>query len=137
MRLELEGVAVRDLDTDHDGLPDDWEQFELGSLSGSASDDPDGDGAPNLAEYRSGTDPVHPASVLRVESLTRDSLGRPTLRFPHAASRQYRVEFTEDFQNWSPLTNAPGFELGAGFARWTDEAPVSARRFYRVQVQAP
>src|SRR5206468_11594234 len=101
-----------------------------------AADDPDGARATHLAEYRRGTDPMSPASVLRVESLMRDNMGRTTLRFPHAASRKYRVEFTEDFQTWAPLTNAPVFELGAGFIRWTDEAPASTQRFYRVQAEA-
>jgi parallel beta-helix repeat protein len=44
-------------DSDGDGLPDDWEVANFGNLSQGPSDDPDGDGWPNLAEYRGGTIP--------------------------------------------------------------------------------
>ncbi len=39
-------------DADQDLLPDDWEMLFFGSLDHGPSDDPDGDGKPNLDEYR-------------------------------------------------------------------------------------
>ena len=56
------------LDSDQDGMPDDWEAANgLNPLDGTGDDgaagDPDGDGAPNLKEYRYGTDPLDPLST--------------------------------------------------------------------------
>ncbi|GAH42196.1 unnamed protein product, partial [marine sediment metagenome] len=50
-------VAVAQDDTDHDGLPDDWEGENFGDLSQGADDDPDSDGLTNLQEYSIETDP--------------------------------------------------------------------------------
>ncbi len=132
-RLELEGVAVRDVDSDADGLPDDWEQFYFGNLAQGAQDDSDGDGPKNQDEYIAGTDPALPQRVLRLLSLASESDGRMKLRFPHAASRRYSVESTEDFQTWHAMTNTPVYLLGTNLLEWLDNAPSASRRFYRVR----
>jgi hypothetical protein len=49
-------------DTDHDGLPDAWEQAHFGNLSQDAAGDPDGDGLSNLAEYQLSLNPTNPDS---------------------------------------------------------------------------
>lgn len=54
-RLDLE-VALVAADADGDGLPDWWEAKHGGELA--AEGDADGDGLTNLAEYRTGTDPL-------------------------------------------------------------------------------
>ena len=46
------------VDTDEDGLPDVWELQWLGFLVYDACDDPDSDGADDLAEYQFGADPM-------------------------------------------------------------------------------
>lgn len=67
------------VDGDGDGLPDGWEQRELGGLSSGPLDDLDGDGRTNLAEYRAGTDPRSSETVVaelalasRWENVQRD-----------------------------------------------------------------
>jgi hypothetical protein len=45
------------IDSDNDGLPDDWEQTAFQSLDQQAHDDPDGDGYSNSQELERGMDP--------------------------------------------------------------------------------
>ncbi len=46
-------------DSDGDGLPDSWELAYFGNLSQGATNDPDGDGFNNLAEYNAGSNPTN------------------------------------------------------------------------------
>ena len=129
-RIEIDGVVVGAGDLDGDGLPDDWELSRLNTLTHLGTTDVDGDGLSNLKEFRAGTNPTNAASTLRL-SFTRQG-GATTLRFPHAASRAYAVERTADFVTWTPLTNAPVFELETGTAVWRD-ASAGTNSFYRVR----
>lgn len=54
--LMLGTDPLGNLDTDNDGLPDDWEMQHLGSLDGNATGDADGDGLSNSDEWTAGTD---------------------------------------------------------------------------------
>jgi hypothetical protein len=65
-------------DLDSDGLPDNWEQANLGGLNYGAHDDPDGDGYTNLAEFTAGTNPSSAAS-------------KPSWKSPRVASLQDSV----------------------------------------------
>jgi len=47
-------------DSDGDGLPDAWEMANFATLSANPGDDPDGDGASNMAEFNAGTNPNSP-----------------------------------------------------------------------------
>ena len=62
-------------DSDHDGLSDAWELACFGSLAQNATDDPDGDGFSNLAEFDGGSDPLVRASTPN----DRDGDGLPDL----------------------------------------------------------
>jgi len=53
--------TVGEIDTDGDGLPDNWELQYFGNLSQGANDDPDGDGITNLQEYQQGRNPTKSA----------------------------------------------------------------------------
>ena len=66
------GGVAPDPDADGDGMPDDWETTHFGGTdepNGGAQDDWDGDGASNLDESRSGTNPTNAASVFAIVSL--------------------------------------------------------------------
>jgi hypothetical protein len=66
-------------DTDGNGLPDWWELKYFGVLTGTdPNGDPDHDGASNLFEYLSGTNPTNAASSFHI---TRLALGSPTKVF--------------------------------------------------------
>ncbi|MFN0066207.1 MAG: hypothetical protein ACKVYV_01085 [Limisphaerales bacterium] len=79
-------------DADDDGLDDDWEVANFGSLARDGSDDFDADGLDERTEFDAATNPKDPASGLRVHSA-----GVPdgeTLRFSYAtvAGMTYQVE---------------------------------------------
>ena len=63
---ELSEVAsanfIADIDSDSDGLLDDWEMAHFGNLNTTNAADADGDsdGLSNIAEYNAGTSPVRP-----------------------------------------------------------------------------
>ncbi len=138
-KLELEGVLVGDEDTDHDGLPDDWERFYFNDLSQGAGDDPDGDGVSNNDERLAGTDPTQATSALKVESKGYDSSGNATLMFPTAPSRHYHVEFSTDLKEWNTANGVLSYpEPGrALFQEQKLNVPPGAppRQYYRVVVE--
>jgi hypothetical protein len=143
--LDLEGQVVRpEIDSDGDGLPDDWENFSFGSLAAGAGGDEDGDGASNQAEYQGGMKPASAASVFRL------SLGetRTELRFPFAPNKQYTPEWTDDFAAWhsagAPVAYTSEWLEKTGTnlaypspvrALWRDTNAPAAHRFYRVNAR--
>lgn len=48
------------IDTDNDGIPDQWEEENLGGLEEDLYEDADGDGLNNKEEYNNSTDPNNP-----------------------------------------------------------------------------
>lgn len=55
--VELRIFGVKITDSDHDGLDDQWELTNFGSLALGPKDDPDKDGFSNIREYLMGTNP--------------------------------------------------------------------------------
>jgi len=146
--LDIDGTIVRtNLDTDGDGLPDDWEQFAFGSLSSSGTNDMDGDGANNMAEYIAGTNPTDSSSRLRCLWIDRQT-NATELCFEIAANRQYAVEWSDNLQAWQEITNPVLSYTSAWlsktgtnlvypsplFAVWRDTNTVNQQRFYRVRI---
>jgi endonuclease/exonuclease/phosphatase family metal-dependent hydrolase len=90
-----ERLSVRTafLDTDLDGLPDDWERDHFGGIehsSGALDEDSDQDGLSDREELLVGTDPTNPASNFRM-SISRAVGGTLELRWPVRAGRSYRI----------------------------------------------
>ena len=58
--------AYEFVDTDHDGMDDNWELQNFGTLLRDGTGDYDGDGLTDLAEYEAGTDPTRPDTAADV-----------------------------------------------------------------------
>ena len=127
--------TIPDFDSDADGIPDWWERQYSGDIQGLvATNDPDGDGFDNLAEWTALTDPTNAASDFRIAS-AQGTNGVVALTFQGWTNRYYRV-FARD----PPLTNGAwyaadsnAFAGAGGLTVWTDtNLPPASARFYRL-----
>lgn len=134
-------AAVAAVDTDGDGLPDNWMVAHFGHADpraidlSRANDDADGDGLTNLEELRAGTDPRSAASGLRVISVTRNG-GDVSLVFSSVAGKTYLIESRDSFLrgNWTLLTDQV-IATGA-MTTMTDFGAASVpQRVYRISVE--
>jgi hypothetical protein len=77
-------------DSDHDGLPDEWEtQYLDPRWRGRRVADGDGDGLNNVQEYNTGTNPTNAASFLKVQI---DGLTNPVISFGAETNKTYTIQ---------------------------------------------
>lgn len=129
-RLEMEATVVRPLDTDSDGLPDDWEEFYFTNLLQTASADFDNDGASNEHEFQAGTNPTLAASVFRI-----GATAQAALNWPNLPSRRFEVDFADGLTGWQTITN-PALQFPTPTSVIWSEATNAPMRFYRVRAVA-
>lgn len=123
-------------DLDGDGMPDSWENtYGFNNADPSdASQDADGDGQSNLAEYRAGTDPRNASSRLGFNSVTTVGLNQVELTFNAQAGKAYRIEYRASLSTgaWINLLDVDPDPVARPYT-YTDAFPTGTpTRFYRL-----
>ncbi len=124
---------------DGDGIPNWWRLQYFGHILGSATDgsratdDPDGDGQNNLAEYLAGTSPVDPNSALRILSVA-PTAGGYVVTWSSVPGRSYQLSYRDSLTAgvWNPLP--PIGATGNATTATNTPPPDVIQRFYRVEV---
>lgn len=144
---------VLGVDSDNDGLPDDWERMVIANSGGAISNlaqvgpgmDLDGDGIPDDQEFWNGTFPFLPDDVLRVGALTVTGNGRLSFSFTSVDGGVYAVQSTPTLENpdWTAtpvaLTEDGALSLleftGNGQVVTIYFAAAGPTHFYRLQLK--
>jgi len=124
------------VDSDGDGMPDDYETLHgLDRLNpADALTDTDGDSAGNLHEYVFG----RPASVPDIYPVVlSDDAGRTRVSFTSIPVRTYRVEWSNTLSPGEWQAGSSPMAGTGGTLSWTDPQISSDRRFYRVVATLP
>ncbi len=124
-----------DRDSDGSGLPDWWLWQYFGVLTGIDPDhDADWDGASNLHEFLSGTDPMDSESVFKVVKVFPEREDRVEVRWFSVSGKYYAVQFSTNLMHGFETldANIPGTPP---LNVWTNQTtPGEDVRFYRVQI---
>ncbi len=132
-----DAVLIVLADTDRDGIPDTYETKTPGFssiLPEDADQDFDGDGFKNLNEYRAGTNPHDPKSLLKLEPAFLSD-GTLLLSFGGVTGKSYLLEHREFLavSGWRILTNIPTLTVNQPLTV-TESTPIPAGGFYRVRI---
>ncbi|HLP75861.1 MAG TPA: S8 family serine peptidase, partial [Candidatus Paceibacterota bacterium] len=105
--LILRGTPI--VDSDHDGLDDNWKIARLGSLSFGPKDDPDGDGFCNAREQVMGTDSAVANSPFAADLSWWELAGYrlPRLTWPGTAKFTYSIYSGTNLNSLDFATNVP------------------------------
>lgn len=129
-------------DSDGDGIPDAWMMQYFGHPTGLAadkslaSDDADGDGMSNLAEYLAGTNPTNALSCLRFTSLAPATNGL-RMTWTTVPGKTYVVQtstnLSSHFTDLSPNVPAPAIGVSTNYVDTTRSAN-QPTRYYRIRL---
>jgi hypothetical protein len=120
-------------DSDNDGMDDQWESDHFETLDHDGAGDYDNDGATDLSEFQSGTDPANPTFLFEVKIANPVAEGHsPMIHWPSAPGKVYRVQYKNNLDDpaWQNLNGNMVVVGNKGYI--IDLAPDAAQRFYRV-----
>ncbi len=127
LELILEGEEI--IDTDADGLDDDWERAHFGGRGRGPKDDPDLDGAINAREWLTGGNPAVAENIPPILDLSRWQGDVWRLSWPGSPDYNYEVFHGDDPAHLEPAGVIPGrFPV----TEWLEPAPTN--RYYRVKL---
>jgi Tol biopolymer transport system component len=126
-------LTLGGVDSEPDGMDDDWEVAFFGDLSHTGPADTDSDGATDLQEFLAGTDPTNGNSVFRVLTVAPAGGGAKTLLWSGNPTRSYRAEFKDDLTatSWIALNGTISWN-GTTASISDPSASGATNRFYRV-----
>ncbi len=122
-------------DSDHDGLPDDWELAYFNGLQRDGTSDYDEDGLTDAAEFQAGTDPTNAGSILRVITLSSPQSGPVQIFWSAVSGKTYRVQFkaTVSDPTWTNLDGDVTATDESGY-KVDPLAGATEQRYYRILV---
>ncbi|MCF7847599.1 MAG: carboxypeptidase regulatory-like domain-containing protein [Kiritimatiellales bacterium] len=129
-----EFLVVDPTDSDKDGLPDEYEDKYLKTRAEDGDDDHDGDGLTNMEEYRAGTLPGDPDSVLKITGFGITTTA--TVSWQSVPGMQYSLEWRQLLTTgtWSNAGTCFGAAAPANHTTATATAPVNSNSFYRIRM---
>ncbi len=128
-------VQMAFLDSDHDGLDDNWERLYFGDLSRNGSGDFDQDGQSDLSEYLAGTDPTSRVSVLRVAATAAPGASSAVISWLSVVGKTYQIQYKDNVEDavWKNL-GSPIVASSNSTAATDSTLAGIAHRFYRIVV---
>ena len=142
--LKTDSMVIED--SDNDGISDAWERAyannDLNVMDETT--DFDKDGRSDLAEYQAMTNPLSPASFLKVTKVEPLAPGGTTtaLTWTSSRTRLYRIETSTDLgitDNWekSPLDPETFTPDDGAITTRNTQNPASEKRFFRISPVIP
>ena len=119
-------------DSDGDGMDDQWELGYFQTLARDGTRDLDGDGATDLFEFLTGTDPTDPKSLFRGEITFGAASGLPRVEWPVSPGKAYRIEFKDSLgdTNWQRVVGNVSIIKRHGY--FDDPTGSNGQRYYRI-----
>jgi hypothetical protein len=127
------------LDGDGDGISDNWEILHFGGtnvVDGSLSCDSDGDGLCDLHEFKAGTCPTNPASVLEVnlvEMMPADA--GVVLEWPSVVDKAYAIDGATNLPLGFDIPVAVNLPATPPINTYTDIVERIGPAFYRIRLE--